>query len=213
MHDEVLPGKTQTVLALIGEKKVLPKNTYLAGGTACALHLGHRISFDLDYYTPEEFNIELQLKKLDDLNHNFNKSFSEDLTILGEFPEIKFSLFYYSYPLIDEGIQYSNNTIVGLKDIAAMKINAISDRGAKRDFVDLYFIMTRLNFRLDLVLDLYDEKFNSLASNKSHILKSLVYFDDADLNIDPKMLVDWDWAKIKTYFIQQVKDLEKNNLK
>lgn len=212
MHDEVLPGKTQTVLALIGEKKVLPENTYLAGGTACALHLGHRISFDLDYYTSEEFSIELQLKKLNDLNHNFNKSFSEDLTILGEFPEIKFSLFYYSYPLIDDSTQYLDNTIVGLKDIATMKINAISDRGAKRDFVDLYFIMTRLNFRLDLILDLYDEKFNSLASNKAHILKSLVFFDDADQNIDPKMLVDWDWTKIKTYFTKQVKDFEKNNL-
>ena len=212
MHDEVLPGKTQSVLALIGERNILPDKTYLAGGTACALHLGHRISFDLDYYTPIEFNVESQLHKIDSLNHNFKKSFTEDQTILGDFPEIKFSLFYYSYPLVDKPELYFGNKIVGLKDIAAMKINAISDRGAKRDYVDLYFVMQKLNYRLTDILNLYEEKFKALASNKAHILKSLVYFSDADIDDDPKMLVDWNWTKIKRYFVLRVKELEKNNL-
>ena len=213
MYDKVLPGKTQAFLALLSGRKVLPPKTYLAGGTACALWLGHRISYDLDYYTPVGFNTENQLAKLDGLNHNFIKTFTEDQTILGDFPEIKFSLFYYAYPLISQTALFCDNTIAGLQDVAAMKINAISDRGAKRDFVDLFFTARKLNFSLKMILELYETKFKALASNQAHILKSLAYFDDAEKDKDPSMLVDWDWQKVKQFFISQIKEFEKENLR
>ena len=51
MFDKVLPGDTKKYLALLAERNILPDKTYLAGGTAIALQLGHRVSYDLDFFT------------------------------------------------------------------------------------------------------------------------------------------------------------------
>lgn len=56
MFESALSGNAQNSLALLGSSKVLPAKTYLAGGTALALQLGHRISVDFDFFTPNSFN-------------------------------------------------------------------------------------------------------------------------------------------------------------
>ena len=213
MFEKVLPGKTKDILALLGESDILPEKTYLAGGTACALQLGHRVSYDLDYFTTNKFSINIVLEKIKNLNHNFILEREAEQTILGSFPEIKFSLFYYPYELLEETVNCNGNNLASLKDIAAMKINAVSDRGTKRDFVDLYFIMQNKNYSLDLVLQFYDEKFSTLSANREHILKSLTYFDDAENSDVPNMLVNYDWQKIKAFFISKAKKYQAELLK
>jgi len=100
--------------------------------------------------------------------------------------------------------------VTDVRDIAAMKIAAIASRGTKRDFVDLYFICKE-NISLPDIIQLYDKKYENLATTETHIMKSLVYFEDAESDETPKMLKDAEWAEIKRYFEKEVRKLAKRN--
>jgi len=182
-------------------------NAYLAGGTAAALHLGHRISMDLDFFTPEEFDAK-------ELTRSLRKRGEFELdkqswgTILGVLKEVKFSIFVYKYPVLFPFKSLFDINIIDLRDIVAMKIDAISTRGIKRDFIDLYFICQK-GMSLKEILSLYNRKYGALASNLVHIQKSLVYFVDAEGTTMPKMLKKADWEDIKRYFEKEVKKLVK----
>jgi predicted nucleotidyltransferase component of viral defense system len=203
MFEQTLPGDTKSALAILGESKLL-KNAYLAGGTALALRINHRISYDLDFFTSENLDVSFYIQKLGDLGFKLDRQ--SEGTILGNIKNTKFSLFYYKYPLIDQVDIYQNIGIVGLKDLAAMKINAISSRGTKRDFVDLYYLAKQ--FSLEEMIDFYDQKFSTLAVNRIHLLKSLCYFDDAENDPDPNIISDeFDWNKIKDFFTGKTRSL------
>jgi hypothetical protein len=91
------------------------------------------------------------------------------------------------------------------RDIAAMKIDTISARGSKKDFVDIYFLMQK--YSLTQLISFFEEKYKNIKYNKMHILKSLVYFADADSDPDPLMLVDFDWGKIKLFIEHETKKI------
>jgi len=93
--------------------------------------------------------------------------------------------------------------LASLKDIAAMKLAAIMDRGTKRDFIDLYFLVKN-NISLDEMFVFYDKKFNTLESNLYSLLKSLTYFDDAENSEMPKMLKKASWEEVKNFFKKEV---------
>ncbi len=122
---------------------------------------------------------------------------------------MKFSLFYYQYPLIEETIDYQGIAVASLKDLVTSKIGAISSRGTKRDFIDLYYLLQSGKVgNLQDFLEYYDERFKNLASQKVHILKSLNYFTDADREEDPKMLTpDYSWEKVKNTLQEEVEKL------
>lgn len=209
MFEEVLPKDTKSALAILGESSLL-KEAYLAGGTALALHIGHRISVDFDFFTKKEFDENHLVQKLTELPLNFRLEKIDAGTVLGYLGKTKFSLFFYKYPLLTKAHKFLNLNILDVKDIAPMKLSAISDRGTKRDFVDLYFIIAvEKLFTLQGVLDLYDRKFKILKQNKVHILKSLVYFDDADKQLMPRMLKEVNWSKVKNFFELETKHLIK----
>ena len=89
-----------------------------------------------------------------------------------------------------------------------MKIAAISARGTKRDFIDLYFIVKiEKILSLQEAFRLYERKFKSLKQNQLHILKSLRYFDDAEKEAMPKMLSDVSWKNVKKFFTEKVKKI------
>ena len=207
MFEEVLPKEAKRSLALLGESGIL-KDAYLAGGTALALQMGHRISVDFDFFTKKKFNSEMLVQKLAALPAKFQLERLEWGTILGYVGRTRFSLFYYNYPLLDKPAFFSGIKLASIKDIASMKIAAISDRGAKRDFIDLYFILAvEKAFSFKDVLNFYDKKFKVLRQNKMHILKSLIYFNDAEKVEMPKMLKDVNWKEVKKYFEKEVKEI------
>lgn len=204
MFEQVLPGNTKAILALL-EKSQVMERAYLAGGTALALQLGHRISYDLDFFTQEEFDEQIFLPEIEKIS-NFQLEQISWRTILGKFQDVKFSIFYYKYPLLYAAKRFGMINIIDIRDIAAMKIAAIASRGTKRDFVDLYFICKE-TVSLPDVIQLYDEKYKNLATTEMHIMKSLVYFADAEPEDMPKMLNKADWEDIKKYFENEVKKL------
>jgi predicted nucleotidyltransferase component of viral defense system len=203
MFEKVLSKNARQSLAALGKSSLLD-SAYLAGGTALALQLGHRYSFDLDFFTPEKFNENIITQRISRLFPDFVLERKEWGTILGYLGDTRFSLFYYSYPLLYDTSQFIGINISCIEDIAAMKIAAIADRGTKRDFIDLYFIFSKM--KIISIMDalmLYDKKFKALKQNKVHILKSLVYFDDAEKDATPQMIKNIKWFEVKTFFIRE----------
>ncbi len=203
MFEETLTEGAKDKLALLGQSGVL-RNAYLAGGTAAALQIGHRISVDFDFFTAKEFVPSVFSAELSKFGL-FDEEQANKGSVLGEFEGISFSLFIYEYPLIFPAVKYLSLDIADIRDIAAMKIDAVATRGTKRDFIDLYFIC-QSGYRLVELLDFYNKKYQNLASNLVHIQKSLVFFDDAEPDETPRMLKEVDWEKVKDFFENGVRD-------
>ena len=212
MFEETLPKKSKDSLAILGDSGLL-RDAYLAGGTALALQIGHRVSLDFDFFTAHKFNENLFLQKITSFPVDFELERSEEGTILGYANKTRFSLFFYSYPLLDKPKEFLKIAIASIKDIAPMKIAAISDRGTKRDFIDLYFIVAiEKLYSMEEILNFYDEKFSLLHQNKLHILKSMIYFEDAESERMPKMLKNVEWKKVKIFFEKEVKRLSASKI-
>ena len=203
MFEEAISKQTAENLVLLGKSKILG-SAYLAGGTALALQIGHRISYDLDFFTDQKFKAQIFLKEMSRFKLYQHERVGWG-TILGKLGNVKFSLFYYPYPLLRKPISFKNINIADIADISAMKIAAISERGTKRDFVDLYFILQKI--ALNEAFNFYDKKYQKLSSNSVHIKKSLVYFEDAEKDPTPKMIIPVSWGKVKTFFKKEVKNI------
>lgn len=212
MFEEALSKNAKNTLALLGKAGIL-KDAYLAGGTALALQIGHRISVDFVFFTQKKFDEKIFIQRLVKLPVKFRTERTDWGTILGFINETKFSLFFYDYPLLAKPQKFLGINICNIKDIAPMKLAAISDRCAKRDFIDLYFISAvEKFFTLCQILDLYDKKFKVLHQNKLHILKSLVYFEDAESDMSPKMIKNVVWRQIKEFFKKEVNKITEEKI-
>lgn len=190
----------QLAAKVIGNKPI-----YLAGGTALALHLGHRISTDLDFFTQEAFDERVMAQDLSRYNE-FKLEGKAWRTVWGRLGKTKFSLFYYQYPLLQKAEEFEGLRVASKEDIAAMKVEAIADRGTKRDFVDLYFLIQE--YSLDKILKFYDQKYRVLENKLYHILRSLSYFEEADREVKvPQMLRDVSWDEVKFFFERETRRL------
>ena len=212
MFKEVLSEDAKNALGLLGQSGLLDA-AYLAGGTALTLQLDHRYSYDLDFFTSKKFDERILIQEITELFSNFELERKDWGTILGYLGKTRFSIFFYKYPLLFKTHKFLNINIADIRDIAAMKIAAVADRGTRRDFIDLYYIFNQSKIiTLEESLNLYDKKFKVLSQNKIHILKSLVYFDDADRDKSPKMIESVNWQKVKEFFIKEQQKLAKKLL-
>jgi hypothetical protein len=192
MFEKAIDSKTRQVLRKIRETQVL-ENFYLAGGTALSLILGHRKSIDLDFFSSSFPKFEILVAKLKTLNP---KVINQDKGTLDLYiDDVKVSFLEYKYPLVGDFLEFDQVKVASLEDIACMKLSAISSRGSKKDFIDLYFILQR--FSLGELLTLFKKKFKGVDYQMSHILKSLVYFEEAEKQPDPEFLVDVDWNEVR----------------
>jgi len=168
----------------------------LAGGTALALQLNHRKSIDLDWFSASPFSNRKIISVLSKLG-NFKLDQQEEGTIHGILNNVRITFLYYKYPLIFPLINFSGINLADERDIAAMKLDAVSSRGSKKDFIDIYFLLQK--YSLKKLLDFFENKYTEIKYNKIHLLKSLVYFQDAENDPMPKMIKRADWKKIKSY--------------
>jgi len=204
MHTETLAPNTKKVFDKLGNLEAL-KPFYLSGGTALALHLGHRESADLDFFSEEEFAPKILQQKLE--NSLKLSDISQDLETLNCFADnVKLQFFHYPYKLISKAVIWNNIAISSVKDIACTKLITISSRGSKKDFIDLYFILQ--SFSLNELFTLLTKKYSEVNYNLLHILKSLVYFETADEQPLPKMHLDVSWSEVKKSLTETAKNFK-----
>lgn len=196
MFTKTLLPDTVRAIQLVAGIPII-KRAYLAGGTALALHLGHRISIDLDFFTQEELEERELVANLNQLP-DFKKEGQAWRTVWGKVGATKFSLFYYKYPLLAPTRPFMGINMVNTKDIAAMKIQALGDRGTKRDFIDLFFLSK--TYSVDEMLEFYNQKYGDLDDKIYHLIRSFDYFADAETDPLPQMLLDVSWDEVKKFF-------------
>ncbi len=208
LHPEILPVATRRALEFFVASSVLHSSPwYLAGGTALGLQVGHRQSVDLDFFSPRRrFNSQQLSQKLE-AQGSWRTTLERSGTLYGEILNAKVSFIAYPFfrparPMLRCGAV----SILSLEDIAVMKIIALSQRGRKRDFVDMYWYCLNkepLSQIVPRVLTQYPGQKHSVP----HILKSLTYFADAESDPMPKLFFAADWPTVKAYWQREVPKL------
>jgi Nucleotidyl transferase AbiEii toxin, Type IV TA system len=204
-EESVLDTRARRLLRMLGSL-LCPRGFFLVGGTALALHCGHRKSDDLDFFTREPFDVDRLLGDLEAALKN------ELIRVIGRANNtlnlaingIRVDVIRYRYHLLRPTIREESWDRLDVPDIAAMKLAAIAARGSKKDFIDLYFILRQ--FSLDEVVGFYEAKFPGHES--FHVIKSLTWFDDAEREPGPIMLEPVEWAGVKETIRAAVRRLE-----
>ncbi|WP_310992983.1 nucleotidyl transferase AbiEii/AbiGii toxin family protein [Aequorivita marina] len=179
------------------------KGFNLVGGTALALQIGHRLSVAIDMFGSSEIN-ELEFaQELSKFGNPVVLKKSKNIIIYAV-NGLKVDFVNYHYPLLKNIETVDSIRLVSLEDIAAMKLNAISGRGSKKDFIDLYFLLQ--TFSLKEMMEFYNKKYE----DGSHflLLKSLVYFEDAENEEMPIMTEPLEWGKVKNTILTETVMLE-----
>ena len=171
---------------------------YLVGGTALALQIGHRRSIDIDLFTHAPFDAQMISDSIARSQHATEIDVSKN-TVRCFIDGVKVDILAHQYPLIEPLSVVDGIRIASLQDITAMKLNAVANRGAKKDFWDIAVLLSR--FSLDEMLTFYGRKYRS--GNRWAVLKSLTYFQDADAHDIPiHDLTGITWDQVK-HTIQQ----------
>ena len=205
-HPEALGTVQKKVLRQLGPL-MSQRQFYLGGGTALAIHFGHRRSLDLDWFTGERLADPLRLaQEIRDEGVPFVSGQMDRGTLHGTVSGVRVSFLEYRYPLLKATISWRDFGchIASLDDLACMKLSALAQRGSKKDFVDVYALGLKYRSLLDM-LRLYQQKY--AIEDLGHILYSLVYFDDADRERMPRMLWDTDWRAVKNTLQKWVKEI------
>ncbi|MDP3957509.1 MAG: nucleotidyl transferase AbiEii/AbiGii toxin family protein [bacterium] len=203
MYPETLAPETQRVLEKISKRPFI-QDFYLVGGTALALHFGHRESLDLDFFSAKNFPLEKLKKEISALGE-YQLVNEEEGTLDGVLDGVKLTFIRYEYPLLFPLVDFDGVKLADERDIACMKIDAISSRGSKKDFVDLYFLLEK--HPLSELLSFFEQKYSHIKYNKLHLLKSLAYFDDAEKDMPPKMIKEASWDAVKEKILKETKKL------
>jgi len=204
-NSNIIPAETKKAfIFLSGQSWLGEGGWYLAGGTALALQAGIRKSVDLDFFTAEKDFDELGLLNNFLGNNQWLTTINTKNTIYGELFKAKVS--FIAYPFFtpkQDFVQYGSIRILQPLDIAVMKIIAISQRGRKRDFFDLYWCANNLE-PLENLLKRLKVQYPFVAHDYHHILKSLIYFADAESDPAPEIFFKADWQEIKKYFKKEI---------
>jgi hypothetical protein len=210
---EALEPATERAFLYCAELPFLARSSwYLAGGTALALQAGHRSSVDLDFFTPRARFAERAFEALLLGTGKWTTSLRQSGTIYGSLMDVRMS--FISYPFFQpssERISFGNITMLSPHDIAAMKIVAVSQRGRKRDFVDLYWYCVNRE-KLVNVIERAVRQYPGQEQNVNHFLRSLAYFEDAERDPMPKIFFNATWKDIKKYFEREVPKIAKEIL-
>ena len=204
MHEKVLPQHSLDLLSALGsDPSPLLAGWILAGGTGLAFHLGHRASEDLDFLRTDDMDVRMLHDVL--AAHGPYETLQEaDHTLTVLIQGTKLSFFRVRDPFLFDALPHRFFSIAAIGDIALMKLIAISGRGSRKDFADLYMILQD-EPTLEAYFDMLPNKYGRSRVNTYHILKSLTYFDDAESEPMPQMLVPFDWNECKAFFVREAR--------
>jgi hypothetical protein len=159
----------------------------------------------LDFFSKDTFDpiaLQSQLLPFGTLS---NTEIAEN-TLNTNINSVKMQFLRYPYLILEPLTEWNGIKLSSILDIACTKIITVSMRGSKKDFIDVYFLLKQ--FTLPDLIEKITQKYHGIDYNTTHLLKSLVYFVDADQQPMPRMHQDVAWDHIKTEIIRQVKEIK-----
>ena len=197
---QTVEPNTLELLKSLMQKEYL-NSFVLVGGTALALQLGNRKSIDLDMFSISDFSSnEILSSLLNDFQIVVNNQLSQ--TLISTIDQVKVDFIKFHYPYIRPFVEIENIRMASVEDIAAMKLDAITGRGSKKDFYDLYFLLH--HYSIDELFSFYTEKYPHQTT--FHVVRSLAYFDDAEIQPNPIVFDETiTWEVVKEKIINTIK--------
>lgn len=196
MFEQAIDARVLLLIKIFSKMREIADNFYLAGGTALAIHLGHRKSDDIDLFSQKHFPVEHYSHLFLTLNGKI--LVEEEGTIHTLIEGVKVSLLYYPYKLLLPFKTFAGLNMASVEDISCMKIVALSQRAEKKDFFDAYEIL-KIYKPVELKR-MFLEKYGIEKINCYHILKSFFYFDDAENSPEPVTHHGITWDEVKAFF-------------
>ncbi len=178
---------------------------YLAGGTGLALHLGHRFSVDLDFFSPEPDAVgpdeRAVMRSVFD-HPDLAISHDKDMTFVATWRGVGVSFFRLSlYPLVQQPLLLEGVPVATVEEIGAMKLAAIMSRGTRKDYVDLYFILQQIP--LERLFEVAAVKYARVRTFAVSAVRALTYFADAEATPMPQMIRRVSWPTVKRFLERQ----------
>lgn len=205
MHPEALDKNSRSILI---ELQKFPE-FYLAGGTALALQIGHRISVDFDFFSEEKIEKAL-LQKVTRVFPKTRIGISvnnpDELTIF--INEVKVTFLRYPFPLLLDQVIYEGVRLLSVREIATTKAYTIGRRGSYKDYIDLYYIFSEHHAMLKEIIGLAEQKYGG-EFNARLFLEQLIYLSDVE-DTEIKFLREGpaDKAAVENFFTAEIKKLE-----
>jgi len=200
LHQSAAPLNLTALLAAL-QPKTTAAGFSLAGGTSLALRLGHRVSVDLDFFTVSHFQPHALADQLGVGPQSITGLAEGSLQLL--LNDIKVEFLKHSYPKLADDQHIQGVDMWSLEDVCAMKLNAIANRGSKKDFYDIAALLPK--FPLETMIRFYQKKYS--PASLLMVIRSLAWFDDAEAEPDPISLRDEPWPAIKNQISAAIRSL------
>src|SRR5664280_120711 len=198
MHPECVEEKARLLMSRVGPTLVM-HGAVLAGGTALALHLGHRISGDLEFFTQQVFKPSGILEELRGFAGVVESVTMGDDAMIVQADGARLLLTQTPARFAESTTKLNGCDVAGVVDIAAMKLLAVSQGGTRSDFVDLHAVLQTVPFRKVARNAL--ERYGVAALDPLAVGKGLVWFEQANLQEDPVYVgVPVTWDHIRDFF-------------
>lgn len=188
-------------------RNALAREFYLAGGTALALQLGHRLSVDLDFFSPIQSDIPALIEPLRRALGEFSPLLSDsswgNLVYLAN--GVRLGFYGYGYELLEPFSQADGIALAGLTDIGLMKLDALLARASRKDFHDLYALCQHIPLRR--LLDLAPRKYPSVRDFEAQVVQHMIQFERAEQETPVPLLEPVAWETVKDWFRVQAKTI------
>ena len=195
LHFDAVPAPVRALLLdLVGRPAL--QCFALGGGTSLALRFGHRLSVDLDFFTDQEFAAQDLFEELGIKNGTITGQARNSLS--ADVGGIKLDLLRHAYPWLEPFERFDDITLISLPDLAAMKLNAVANRGAKKDFYDIARLLDWVP--LGEMIRFFERKYPH--TDPFTVIRSLAWFEEAELDPDPVTFAGIGWEDVK----QSVRD-------
>lgn len=205
-HVETIGAAMLAILQHVGHQRFASR-FYLAGGTALALQIGHRTSVDLDFFSETDELRDKSRAEIISVMASLNPSVITDHvgSLLFSVQDISTGFFGYGYPLVGQSVEFEGVTLASPMDIGMMKLDALISRASRKDFYDLYFIAQ--SNPIDSLLKLGRAKYPFARDFELEAVESLTFFENADTESQPDLLIPVEWEGVKEFFVDQAKAL------
>jgi len=188
-------------------KHSIASEFYLAGGTALALQLGHRVSVDLDFFSPTQSDIPALMEPLRRALMNHAPMLADtswgNLVFLAD--NIRVGFYGYGYELVRPLVKVNDVSLASLEDIGLMKMDALLARASRKDFHDLYAICQRISLRE--LFDIAPRKYPHTRDFEAQVVRHMVYFDRAEQETPTPLIEVVEWEIVKDWFRKQAKEI------